>query len=215
MSYQLYLRDSREILGELEPHCADLIFCDPIYSDYGFYRFVDFEFSQRVSRDWDYTTVLQFVNTKHLWSANRNIRIFSQLLSVVKQTHNELNGDIIAKCHHLLWTGSKRTKNGKMPDGWISNSWPEEYNVATAHKWTKNPLYIGLVIEKFTNPGDTIADPCMGSGLIGYMAVRMGRNYIGIEKDADTFARAEKVLLAAQEQPRLELRDTQEALEYA
>jgi DNA modification methylase len=43
------------------------------------------------------------------------------------------------------------------------------------------------IIEKFTNPGDVILDPFMGSGSTGVAAVRRGRKFIGMEKDARYF----------------------------
>lgn len=43
------------------------------------------------------------------------------------------------------------------------------------------------VIATYTNEGDTVLDPCMGSGVTGIACARLGRNFIGIEKDAEYF----------------------------
>jgi DNA modification methylase len=43
------------------------------------------------------------------------------------------------------------------------------------------------IIADFTNPGDTILDPFMGSGTTGVAAVRARRNFIGIERDPKYF----------------------------
>ena len=45
-------------------------------------------------------------------------------------------------------------------------------------------------IMSATNPGDTILDPYMGSGTTGVVAKKLGRKFIGIERDADYFALA-------------------------
>ena len=46
-------------------------------------------------------------------------------------------------------------------------------------------------IISWSNEGDTVLDPFMGSGTTGKMALQLGRNFIGIELDADYFAIAE------------------------
>ncbi len=47
--------------------------------------------------------------------------------------------------------------------------------------------------------GDTILDPFMGSGTTGVAAIRLGRNFIGIEKDANYCQIARERLTAEQE----------------
>ena len=64
---------------------------------------------------------------------------------------------------------------------------------------TQKPLSLmEWCILKLTNEGDTILDPFMGSGTTGVACVRTNRNFIGIEKDPDYFAIAEKRIAAAQ-----------------
>ena len=47
-------------------------------------------------------------------------------------------------------------------------------------------------IISWSNKGDTVFDPFLGSGTTGKMALEQGRNFIGIEKDADYFEIAKK-----------------------
>jgi site-specific DNA-methyltransferase (adenine-specific) len=47
-------------------------------------------------------------------------------------------------------------------------------------------------IISWSNPGDTVFDPFIGSGTTGKMAIEQGRKFIGIEKDAEYFEIAKK-----------------------
>ena len=70
---------------------------------------------------------------------------------------------------------------------------------------TQKPISLmKMIIEKYTNEGDTIFDPFMGSGSTGIACVQTGRNFIGIEIDPDYFEIAKKRIEVAQMQPRLE-----------
>ena len=55
------------------------------------------------------------------------------------------------------------------------------------------------MIRTYTNEGDTVLDSCMGSGTTGVAAINLGRNFIGMENDDDTFAIALKRIYAAEE----------------
>lgn len=52
------------------------------------------------------------------------------------------------------------------------------------------------LILTYTNPGDLVLDNCMGSGTTGIAAVRCGRRFYGIEKDAQYFQIAERRMAA-------------------
>jgi DNA modification methylase len=55
------------------------------------------------------------------------------------------------------------------------------------HPTEKPRRLMAEIIADFTNEGDTILDPFMGSGTTGVAAVQLGRNFIGIEKDERYF----------------------------
>lgn len=54
-------------------------------------------------------------------------------------------------------------------------------------------------LDLFSNEGDTILDPFMGSASTGVACVLTGRNFIGVERDAEYFGIAQKRILLAQQ----------------
>ncbi len=65
---------------------------------------------------------------------------------------------------------------------------------------TQKPLALmRYLIRTYTNPGETVLDPCMGSGTTGLACVMEGRKFIGMEMDANTFRVAEIALQQSQQ----------------
>ena len=55
------------------------------------------------------------------------------------------------------------------------------------HPTQKPESLIQHFVEILSNPGDTVLDPFMGSGITGVVSKRSGRNFIGIELDEQYF----------------------------
>ncbi|PXW75959.1 site-specific DNA-methyltransferase (adenine-specific) [Blastomonas natatoria] len=68
------------------------------------------------------------------------------------------------------------------------------------HPTEKPRRLMAEIIVDFTNEGQTILDPFMGTGSTGVAAVQLGRRFIGIEQNPEYFERAVKRL----EQARLQ-----------
>jgi site-specific DNA-methyltransferase (adenine-specific) len=82
---------------------------------------------------------------------------------------------------------------------------------------TEKPLALmGAIVTDFTQPGQIILDPFMGSGTTGVAAIRHGRRFVGVEKSPQWFDVARRRLTEALKQPDLfiavPLRLRQEAL---
>jgi modification methylase len=75
-----------------------------------------------------------------------------------------------------LCTGEERVKDG---------------NGAKAHPTQKPEALLHRVILSSSRPGDIILDPFFGVGTTGAAAKRLGRRYVGIERDATYAALAE------------------------
>ena len=60
---------------------------------------------------------------------------------------------------------------------------------------TQKPLaLLEYLIKTFTREGDSVCDPCMGSGTTGVAAILSNRRFVGIEKDSRMFDLAQKRL---------------------
>jgi DNA modification methylase len=69
---------------------------------------------------------------------------------------------------------------------------------------TQKPIALmKYLIEKLTQPGDTVVDLFMGSGTTGVACVQTGRRFIGIEVDPTYYAIAERRIAEAQYVPPL------------
>jgi len=90
------------------------------------------------------------------------------------QTMKALNGDLQMRSDWKLWplslaTGKERIKS--------------KSNGIKAHSTQKPESLLYRVIMASSKPGDIILDPFFGTGTTGAVAKRLGRNWIGIEKN--------------------------------
>ena len=67
---------------------------------------------------------------------------------------------------------------------------------AKAHPTQKPEALLHRILVGTTNPGDVIVDPFFGTGTTGAVAKRLGRHYIGIEREASYVDAARKRLAA-------------------
>ena len=81
----------------------------------------------------------------------------------------------------------------------VAPNYHEKYD----HPTVKPIKLMKTLIQRMTQPNDTIFDPFMGSGTTGVACVQLGRNFIGCEIDPDYFKIAEKRIHEATLQPSL------------
>lgn len=91
-----------------------------------------------------------------------------------------------------------------------SDSYIKEYKFDSLfdvgnHPCPKPLWLLERFIERFTEEGDTILDPFMGSGTTGVACVKLNRNFIGMEINPDYFAIAKRRIEDAQKQTELVL----------
>ena len=60
------------------------------------------------------------------------------------------------------------------------------------HPTQKPVALMEYLIRTYTSEGDTVLDPCMGSGTTGIACLRTKRRFIGFESDGDFYRGAKK-----------------------
>lgn len=73
----------------------------------------------------------------------------------------------------------------------------------SGHPTQKPDALMSKLVRLFTDTGETVCDPFAGSGTTGLAALRLGRNFIGWERDPRYHAIATKRLANAREQMEL------------
>lgn len=73
---------------------------------------------------------------------------------------------------------------GKYNGGWIKDVFKSNGPDKGHHKMGQSESGMTGLIKKFTYPGQTICDPLCGAGTVGIMALKMNRNFIGIDIDS-------------------------------
>lgn len=137
------------------------------------------------------------------------------------------DGEICGRSVHMRqdWIFSFRGSDGYRKSGWIDDggSWRKVRQIDTAgvrsvwdlhvqydESYTAEgcivhncPLQLEVIrrgIELWTNPGDIVLSPFAGIGSEGYVAVELGRRFIGVELKSSYYAQAVANLRAASTQ---------------
>jgi site-specific DNA-methyltransferase (adenine-specific) len=110
--------------------------------------------------------------------------------------------DRICKTAGKSKSGTIRQKDGSTKrmsnEGWVQPEYGQRYNIWEINpqsvKGHPAPFPVSLAhdhIISWSNEGDTVLDPFMGSGTTGVSAVNTHRNFVGIEIDSEYFSIAE------------------------
>ncbi len=212
MTVTLYQGDCLEILPTLEAGSIDAVVTDPPYG-------IDFNTDYR-----RFTGGVSKPLFAHAPIANDNKPFdpapFLDFAPVVVMFGANNFSDKLPQGSWLIWDKRHGTKPLVTSDGeaaWCSRGhgvyifnhvWDGflrgiEQGIERVHPTQKPVSLMRWIIEKYTQPGQSILDPFMGSGTTGVACVKTGRNFIGIELDKNYFAIAQKRIEEAQAQPAL------------
>lgn len=82
----------------------------------------------------------------------------------------------------------KFNNNGKMVFNWFS--WEQDKDIPKIHPAQKPVAVLKRLIEIFTDEGDTVIDPCCGSGSTGRACMELKRNFYGFEISKEFYTKA-------------------------
>ena len=208
--------DCLELMKEIPDGSVDMVLTDPPYgmnfqSNYRKIRHRVIENDSNL--DWisDFVSEIYRVsadNSAHyIFCSWHNIDIFKQefekkfriknILTWVKNNTSmgDLKGDFAPRTEFILFMHKgRRLIRGKRD----SNVLEFKRTRNELHPSQKPVDMLEYMIEKFSDSGNLIVDPFMGSGSTGVACVNTNRKFIGIEKDDKYFEIAEKRIKDAQ-----------------
>ena len=89
------------------------------------------------------------------------------------------------------------------PTQWWSDLFVSPKPDKEHHAWQQSEGDSGALIEAFTEPGDLVVDPFLGSGTTALVANRLGRRFVGCDIDASAVATAKRRLASGAGEVRL------------
>jgi site-specific DNA-methyltransferase (adenine-specific) len=84
---------------------------------------------------------------------------------------------------------------------WVTDVVRSERPDKRFHDWGQSESGFADLIDRYTKPGEVICDPFMCAGTTGVVALRLGRRFVGVEINAQTFADARARLSTVEAEP--------------
>lgn len=176
---------------------------------------------------WKKTTPSGFLNANVApLRAHENIEVFYKKSIVYHPIKSKVVRTDLRRVRRQIACRAKQYRDMKMSDwiekgerfptdviefsNWNGVSFGNKRKDSTKHPTQKPVDLMSYLVLTFTNPGDVVFDPYMGSGTTAIACVQSGRNFIGIEIDPEYFKIAEKRIYDAQQQMRIEFPINQE-----
>lgn len=221
--YKLRCGDCLDILPEMEAGSMDAIITDPPFG-------IDFHYARYDDNPESYPALMKDVIHQSNRICHEGIKAFWQALPNLRKWGEWFDFDyrMIAICKGfvqyrptdiqwsfdpvIFWGHTGKEPSVYYKDYFIQAKAPFGANREKIDHPCPRPLEAMIyLIEIFSNPGETILDPFMGSGTTGVACMQLGRNFIGYEIDPTYYAIAEKRIKQAQMQMLLPLEANAEA----
>jgi len=203
-NYHLLCADIKDLSGEIDPGSIDVIITDPPYER-------------------DYLPLYETLAELAAYA----LKPGGSLLVMVGQSYVPEILDLIRSHIPYHWMVSYLTPGGQSVQLWQRNvntfwkpvlwfvkgdyedKWIGDVvksavndNDKRFHKWGQSESGMSEIIEKFSQPGDTILDPFCGGGTTGVVALATGRRFIGSDNDPDKIDITKQRLLDVVQEPK-------------
>lgn len=205
----LYMGDCLEVIESIDPTAIDVLMTDPPYGmhlDTEFSKMAngdgfkgklsgnDYEIVQGDHQDYDPTPILErFAGVKEqFWFgadyySDHIPRKNDGSWLVWDKRLTESADKMFGSCFELVWSKRQR-KRLVIRSKWAGIFGMEKQDTAKRVHPTQKPLgLMGRMVLDYTEKGQMILDPYMGSGTTGVAAVKEGRRFIGVEMSRKYF----------------------------
>jgi len=198
--WRMYVGDFRDRLAELPNGSVDLIVTDPPYPQE--FQHLWSDLAKHASRVLVPQGILVALTGKiQLPQVMTRLGEHLQYGWMYSQPLPGSHSRILARHTLQAWKPWLAYSNGEWPSGRID--WhPDVLNPSARakdlYRWQQDPEPARMLIDSLCPPGGTVLDPFTGTGSYGFLAIEMGRKFIGVEADAERFAVAVERVSGAQ-----------------
>lgn len=183
--------DFREKLRELPDNSISLIFTDPPYGQEYISLYEDLAkiAAQKLKPGGSLIAFCgHYALPKLLPAMSKHLK-FWWLLAVRHQNkYARLPGkNVFVTWKPLLWFVKGSLNSGEFVFDMVDSTTPDK----TFHDWAQSVTEAEYYISRLTKEGDLVVDPFMGSGTFVYVAYKLKRRVIGIDRDKEAVRLAE------------------------
>lgn len=184
----LRLGEFQKVCTDMDPDSVDLILTDPPYGKEFLSLWGDLgKAAKRVLRPGGF--LVSYAPHEHILEAGGSLK---RHLSFYWLLANRQTGQEPRHWQKHIWIRWKPVLvfyKPPMPDDrdWIHDMIQGRPGKKDLHSWAQGEGEAHYLIKAFSQPGETVLDPMMGSGTTVRMAWLLARKSIGIEKEADSF----------------------------
>lgn len=181
--------DFIEASKEISDNSIDLIFCDPPYSKEYLPLYGELaKLADRILKPGAslvaYTGCFNFPDVIDQIRSNSSLKWNWQLVILHTGPTEAMQGPkVFVRYKPLLWFVKERNNAPEYITDVIVSHKPDKI----AHDWEQSTVEAGQCISRLTLENQIVFDPMMGSGTTGEAAVKLKRQFIGIEINSETY----------------------------